>query len=83
MQNLNYSLRSFIGCLFKIIINKKLLKTMNHMGHVIKFLIIFRNNSRPHEKRYRFKILGNQTKGIKVRLYYYVAKKFFDNTNAL
>ena len=36
-----------------------LIKVMNSMGHVTKFLLIFRNNSRPHEKRYRSEILGN------------------------
>ena len=41
---------------------------MNHMGHVT-FLLIFRSNSRLHEKRYRFQILGNEIKGTKVRLY--------------
>ena len=34
-------------------------KAMHHMGHVTKFLQIFRNNLRPHEKRYRFEILEN------------------------
>ena len=28
------------------------LEAMNHMGHVTKFQLIFRNNSYPHEKRY-------------------------------
>ena len=44
------------------------------MDHVVKFPLIFRNNLRPHEKRYRFEILGNEIKGTKVHLYY---QKFF------
>ena len=31
---------------------------MNCMGHVTNFLLISRNNSLPHEKRYRIEIFG-------------------------
>ena len=40
---------------------------MNHMGHVIKFHLIFRNNSHPHEKKYRFEIVGNLIKGTSLQ----------------
>ena len=42
------------------------LRAINHTGHVIKFLLIFRNNLRSLKKRYRFEILGNKLKGPKV-----------------
>ena len=43
---------------FEILFSKRLnIKVINRVGHVTKFLLIFRNNSRPHENRYTFKIL--------------------------
>ena len=48
---------------------------MKHMGHVIKFLLIFRNNSRPH-KKYRFEIFGNYIKGTKVERKKWLEKCF-------
>ena len=33
------------------------IKAMYHIVHVTKFVLIFRNNLRPQEKRYRFEIL--------------------------
>ena len=30
-------------------------KAMNHLGHMTKFLFVFRNTSRPHEKRFFWK----------------------------
>ena len=34
------------------------IKAMKDMGHITKFLLIFRNNSRANERRYRFE-MGN------------------------
>ena len=53
------------------------------MGHVTKFLLIFRNNSRPNEKRNRFerevkqKVLSYVS--IVKNLYNYKNKNFFEN----
>ena len=52
-----FSFSQIIAVLFLIIIlnvDKK-----NWKGHVTKFHIIFCNNSRPHEEKDRFEILGN------------------------
>ena len=54
---------------------------MYHMGHVTKFLLIFRNNLRPHEMRCRFQILGNEIKVMKVSLYCLNIFLFYNYTN--
>ena len=69
---------------------------MKHMGHVTKFLFIFRNNLRPYEKRFRFEILENSIKDTKIdtfllseifiikkQKFFFQISKFFINTNAL
>ena len=79
-MNLKISFQSFlIRGFFKGKILISYLKVMHHMGHVTKFLLIFRNNLRPHEKRYRFETLRNELKDTYL-WYFCIVKKMLNST---
>ena len=65
-------------------------KAIYHTGHVTKFLLIFRNNLRLHEKRYRFEMALKRVRIVKKisnsknffkTVFFFVILQILDNTN--